>query len=124
MWAGLFGAALFYGDGVITPAISVLSAVEGLKVATPALEPYVVPLTLLLLVGLFMVQRRGTALVGGYFGPVMIALVRRDRGCSAGSRSCGSPAILWALDPRYGDRPVRCTTRGRALCCWARWCWR
>ena len=49
MWAGLFGAALFYGDGVITPSISVLSAVEGLKVATPAFEPYVVPLTLLLL---------------------------------------------------------------------------
>src|SRR3974390_946691 len=72
MWAGLFGASLFYGDGVITPAISVLSAVEGLKVATPAFEPYVVPLTLLLLVVLFIVQRRGTGLVGRYFGPVMI----------------------------------------------------
>ena len=72
MWAGLIGAALFYGDGVITPSISVLSAVEGLKVATPALESYVVPLTLLLLVALFIVQRRGTELVGGYFGPIMI----------------------------------------------------
>ena len=72
MWAGLIGAALFYGDGVITPAISVLSAVEGLKVATPALESYVVPLTLLLLIALFIVQRRGTGLVGGYFGPIMI----------------------------------------------------
>src|SRR5271165_2404686 len=72
LWAGLFGAALFYGDGVITPSISVLSAVEGLKVATPAFEAFVVPLTLLLLVGLFVVQRRGTGRVGAYFGPVML----------------------------------------------------
>src|SRR5215469_3260080 len=72
LYAGLVGAALFYGDGVITPAISVLSAVEGLKVATPALEPWVLPLTLLLLVALFIVQRRGTGSVGRYFGPVMI----------------------------------------------------
>src|SRR5271167_750983 len=72
MRAGLIGAALFYGDGVITPAISVLCAVEGLQVATPALEPYVVPLAVLLVVGLFIVQRRGSGLVGGYFRPVMI----------------------------------------------------
>ena len=70
--AGLIGAALFYGDGVITPAISVLSAVEGLKVATPLFEPYVVPIALVLLVGLFLVQRRGTGRVGGFFGPVML----------------------------------------------------
>ncbi len=67
---GLFGAALLYGDGMITPAISVLSAVEGLKVASPAAERYVLPLTLLILVGLFAVQSRGTAAVGRLFGPV------------------------------------------------------
>jgi KUP system potassium uptake protein len=72
MAAGLVGAALFYGDGVITPAISVLSAVEGLKIATPLFEPYVIPISLVLLVGLFLVQRRGTAAVGGLFGPVML----------------------------------------------------
>jgi len=72
MAAGLVGAALFYGDGVITPAISVLSAVEGLKVATPVFEPYVVPISLVLLTGLFLVQRHGTAVVGRFFGPVML----------------------------------------------------
>jgi KUP system potassium uptake protein len=72
MAAGLVGAALFYGDGVITPAISVLSAVEGLKIATPLFEPYVIPISLVLLAGLFLVQRRGTAAVGGLFGPVML----------------------------------------------------
>jgi KUP system potassium uptake protein len=75
MWimaAGLVGAALFYGDGVITPAISVLSAVEGLKVATPLFEPYVVPVSLVLLTGLFLMQRHGTAAVGRLFGPVML----------------------------------------------------
>jgi KUP system potassium uptake protein len=75
MWimaAGLVGAALFYGDGVITPAISVLSAVEGLKVATPLFEPYVIPISLVLLIGLFLMQRRGTANVGRLFGPVML----------------------------------------------------
>jgi len=72
MAAGLVGAALFYGDGVITPAISVLSAVEGLKVATPLFDPYVIPISVVLLTGLFLVQRRGTAAVGGLFGPVML----------------------------------------------------
>src|SRR5487761_983049 len=100
LWAGLFGAALFFGDGVITPSISVLSAVEGLKVATPALEPYVVPLTLLLLVVLFMVQRRGTALVGGYFGPVMI-LWFGTIGVLGGFEIARRPSILLAIDPRY-----------------------
>src|SRR6202035_1784179 len=68
--AGLVGAALFYGDGVITPAISVLSAVEGLKVATPVFEPYILPITMVLLLGLFLVQRRGTGMVGGFFRPI------------------------------------------------------
>lgn len=69
---GLFGAALLYGDGMITPAISVMSAVEGLKVATPFFEPYVIPITCVILVGLFVLQSRGTQGVGMIFGPVMI----------------------------------------------------
>ncbi len=69
---GLFGAALLYGDGMITPAISVLSAVEGLEVATPLFNPYVVPITLVILLILFAIQRRGTAGIGALFGPVMI----------------------------------------------------
>lgn len=72
MLLGLFGAALFYGDSVITPAISVLSAVEGLEIATPALKPYIVPLSLVVLAILFVVQKHGTARVGVLFGPVMI----------------------------------------------------
>jgi KUP system potassium uptake protein len=72
MATGLVGAALFYGDGVITPAISVLSAVEGLKVATPLFEPYVVPISLALLFVLFLMQHHGTAAVGRLFGPVML----------------------------------------------------
>lgn len=69
---GIFGAALFYGDAVITPAISVLSAMEGLEIATPALKPFVVPLTLIILIVLFMFQRKGTAFMGTLFGPIMI----------------------------------------------------
>ncbi len=70
--AGLFGAALLYGDGVITPAISVLGAVEGLKVAAPSLGPLVVPITVAILIGLFLLQKRGTAAVGMVFGPIML----------------------------------------------------
>jgi len=101
LMAGLLGAALFYGDGVITPAISVLSAVEGLKVATPLFEPYVIPLTIGLLVGLFLMQRHGTAHVGRLFGPVtalwfvVIALL----GLAEVVRQ---PEILLALNPFYG----------------------
>jgi KUP system potassium uptake protein len=100
---GLLGASLFYGDGVITPAISVLSAVEGLKVATPFFDPYVIPLTMVILLVLFMVQRRGTAHVGRYFGPVTavwficIGLL--------GAMEIGKHAdILFALNPYYGLR--------------------
>jgi len=101
MAAGLVGAALFYGDGVITPAISVLSAVEGLKVATPLFEPYMVPISLLLLTGLFLVQRRGTAAVGGLFGPVMLAwfTVLALLGIWGIAQH---PRILRALDPLEG----------------------
>jgi len=69
---GIFGTSLFYGDGVITPAISVMSAIEGLKVAAPGLQPYVVPLALLVLTALFAVQRFGTAGIGRFFGPVTV----------------------------------------------------
>ena len=69
---GLFGAALFFGDGIITPAISVLSAVEGLNVAAPGLDRFVLPITIGVLFSLFLIQRHGTASVGKLFGPVMI----------------------------------------------------
>ena len=72
MTLGLFGAALLYGDGVITPAISVLAAVEGLEVAAPGLAPWVVPIAAALLLLLFALQKRGTAGVGTLFGPVML----------------------------------------------------
>ncbi len=72
MLLGLFGAALFYGDGVITPAISVLSAVEGIEIVTPTFKPYVIPLTLGILIALFAVQKRGTAQIGKLFGPIMV----------------------------------------------------
>ena len=69
---GIFGAALLYGDGMITPAITVLGAVEGLKVATPFFDPYVVPVTVVILVAVFAIQRHGTHRVGGMFGPIMV----------------------------------------------------
>lgn len=69
---GLFGAALFFGDGIITPAISVLSAVEGLKLITPVFDPYVIPITIVVLVSLFVIQRYGTSSVGKLFGPIML----------------------------------------------------
>jgi KUP system potassium uptake protein len=70
---GIFGAALLYGDGMITPAITVLGAVEGLKLATPLLDPYVVPVAVLILIGVFAIQRHGTHRVGRLFGPIMVA---------------------------------------------------
>jgi KUP system potassium uptake protein len=101
MAAGLVGAALFYGDGVITPAISVLSAVEGLKVATPLFEPYVIPISLVLLIGLFLMQCRGTASVGRLFGPVMLVwfVVLALLGMRGIAQQ---PRILLALNPFYG----------------------
>ena len=70
--AGLFGACLLYGDGMITPAISVLSAIEGIRIITPVFKPYIIPLTIVILAGLFFLQSRGTEKVGGLFGPVML----------------------------------------------------
>jgi KUP system potassium uptake protein len=100
---GLFGAALFYGDGVITPAISVLSAVEGLEVVTPTFKPYVVPITLLVIVILFFMQRRGTASVGALFGPVMLFWFTTlgVLGIAAITRH---PAVLEAINPAYAFR--------------------
>ncbi len=100
---GLFGAALLYGDGTITPAISVLSAIEGLKVATPAFEPYVVPITVAILIGLFVVQHRGTAAIGAVFGPIMLIwfVVLAVLGIAAIARE---PAVLAALNPLFGYR--------------------
>jgi KUP system potassium uptake protein len=98
MLAGLAGAALFYGDGVITPAISVLSAVEGLEVATPALKPYVVPLTLIVLIVLYMAQHRGTAGIGKWFGPIML-LWFAALAVMGVINILQTPAILAALNP-------------------------
>jgi KUP system potassium uptake protein len=106
LWAGLVGAALFYGDGVLTPAISVLSAVEGLEVMTPALQPFVIPLTLALLVVLFMAQRRGTSRVGGFFGPVII-LWFTTIGLLGLREIAHHPMIIWALNPLYGINLIR-----------------
>ncbi len=100
---GIIGAALLYGDGMITPAISILSATEGLKVATPLFEPYVVPLTVTILVGLFVIQQFGTHKVGRLFGPVMILwfVAISVLGISWIVRY---PAVLGAIDPRHGVR--------------------
>lgn len=96
----IVGLGLFYGDGLITPAISVLSAVEGLQTAQPALEPYVLPLTVAVLLGLFAIQRTGTARVGALFGPVMLvwfATLAVLGLCQIAQQ----PGILRALDPRW-----------------------
>ncbi|MGI9162082.1 MAG: potassium transporter Kup [Mycobacterium sp.] len=97
---GLLGAALFFGDSMITPAISVLSAVEGLKVIDPKFADFVVPVTALIITGLFAVQRHGTAMVGRFFGPVMMLWFVVIGGC--GLRGIlGHPKILRALSPTY-----------------------
>jgi KUP system potassium uptake protein len=100
MAVGLFGTAVFYGDGVITPAISVLSAVEGLEVAAPQLHSYVVPLTLIVLTGLFAVQRLGTGGIGKAFGPITLVwfIVLVALGLP---HVLDNPKVLVALDPSY-----------------------
>lgn len=96
---GLFAAALLYGDGVITPAISVLSAIEGIEIATPALAQWVVPITVAVLAALFIVQRTGTAKVGALFGPVAILWFLVLAGLGIASL-VQTPSALLALDPR------------------------
>ena len=100
---GLFGAALLYGDGMITPAISVLSAVEGSTVVTSSLERYVVPIAIVILIGLFMIQRRGTAAVGRVFGPIMVVWfgVLAVLGII---HLADGPEVFSALIPVYGIR--------------------
>jgi KUP system potassium uptake protein len=97
---GIFGAALFFGDSMITPAISVLSAVEGIKVVQPSLDSLIVPVTAVIIVMLFMVQRRGTAAVGKIFGPVMIAWFVAIGACGV-TGIVKHPDILKALSPTY-----------------------
>jgi KUP system potassium uptake protein len=100
---GIFGAALIYGEGMITPAISVLSAVEGLKLATPVFEPYVVPVTIGILIALFAAQRRGTAGIGAVFGPVMILWFLTIGGLGL-AWLVRDPHVLVALAPSYAVR--------------------
>ncbi len=97
---GLGGASLFFGDAMITPAISVLSAIEGLKIAVPAVEPYVVPIAAGVLVGLFAIQSRGSAKVGKLFGPVMLAWFS-VLALAGLAHVIVRPGVLAALDPRY-----------------------
>ena len=101
--AGVFGAALFYGDAVLTPAISVLSAVEGLEVGTAAFKPFVVPLATGILAALFLIQKQGTGFVGLLFGPVC-ALWFLAIGAAGIWNIAHDPAILAALDPRHALR--------------------
>ncbi len=126
---GVFGTCLFYGDGVITPAISVLSAVEGLEVISPAFKKYVIPLTLVILFFLFAVQKRGTAGIGKFFGPITVVWFL----CIAVLgvvHIMEDPDILWAISPTYAlgfiwNQPgttfiilgavVLCVTGGEAL---------
>jgi KUP system potassium uptake protein len=97
---GIFGAALLYGDGMITPAITVLGAIEGLKVATPLFEPYVVPAAVVILIAVFAIQQHGTHRVGGLFGPIMVGWFVTI--ALLGIRSLVEhPVVLTAVDPRH-----------------------
>ena len=100
---GIFGTALFYGDGVITPAISVLSAVEGLEVISPAFKQYVVPLTLVVLFALFAVQKRGTGGIGRFFGPITLVWFLTIAALGV-AQIVGHPEILGALSPLHALR--------------------
>ncbi len=101
MIVGVLGAAMFYGDGMVTPAISVLSAVEGLEVGAPALHAFVIPITIIVLFILFFVQKSGTAVVGAFFGPVMLLWFTTLATLGA-INIVDHPAILSALNPLYG----------------------
>ena len=95
---GLFGASLFYGDGVITPAVSILSAVEGVKVAAPALDRWVVPITLVIVVGLFTIQKRGSAKMGAMFGPIMLLWFASIAALGV-YQILQQPQVLYAVNP-------------------------
>ncbi len=126
---GIFGTCLFYGDGVITPAISVLSAVEGLEVVSPAFTKYVIPLTIVILFGLFAVQKRGTSGIGKFFGPITVVWFAAIAALGL-YHIAAHPEIMWALSPHYAvqfiiNEPtitflilgavVLCVTGGEAL---------
>jgi KUP system potassium uptake protein len=126
---GIFGTSLFYGDGVITPAISVLSAVEGLEVISPAFKRYVVPITLVVLFALFAVQKRGTGGIGRFFGPITLVWFVSIAALGV-SHIVGHPEILGAISPHHAlrfiwEQPgttfiilgavVLCVTGGEAL---------
>ena len=126
---GIFGTCLFYGDGVITPAISVLSAVEGLEVVSPTFKRFVIPLTLLILLCLFAVQKRGTGGIGKFFGPITLVWFIAIAMLGV-YHIVDHPEILWAVSPHYAamfvwDQPftafiilgavVLCVTGGEAL---------
>ena len=97
---GMVGAALFYGDAIITPAISVLSAVEGLKIVTPAFEPYVLPITLAIIVGLFLVQSQGTGRVAAFFGPITLVWFLALAGLGL-YHIADHPGVLMSFNPYY-----------------------
>jgi len=97
---GIFGTCLFYGDGVITPAITVLGAMEGLEVISPTFKKAVVPLTLVILLLLFMVQKRGSASIGRFFGPIMVAWFVAISALGL-YHIVDNPGILWAISPHY-----------------------
>lgn len=103
MLMGVFGAALFYGDSVITPAVTVLGAIEGLEVATPLLKPYVVPISAVIIVALFAIQRKGTAAVGALFGPVML-LWFGTLAFAGIVNIAAAPAVLEAINPAHAFR--------------------
>lgn len=126
---GIFGTCLFYGDGVITPAISVLSAVEGLEVVSPNFKKAVIPLTLVILLCLFWVQKRGTGGIGRFFGPITLVWFAAIA-CLGLYHIASNPSILWAISPYYAlkfiwEQPVTtflilgavvlCVTGGEAL---------
>ncbi len=119
---GLFGAALLYGDGMITPAISVLSAVEGLNVATPLFEPYILPISVVILVGLFLVQSRGTAGIGRIFGPVMLLWFVTIAVLGL-MEAVHNPLVLTAVSPHYAVRFLLAARLPGASWCWARCSW-
>src|SRR6202034_2621339 len=103
--AGLLGAALIYGDGAITPAISVLSALEGLDIAAPFVHHYVVPAAVAILVALFAVQPLGTSRIGAAFGPIML-LWFATIGALGLWGIAQHPAVLQAINPYYGARLI------------------
>lgn len=100
MMIGIVGACLFFADGMITPAISVMSAVEGLEVAAPALHAYVTPVTLIIIFFLFWMQSKGTGVIGAFFGPVMIVWFT-TLGALGVASIIQEPSVLWALNPIY-----------------------